>query len=229
MSTICFYAQFIASKVGVNGLTVTWDVEQVTRSDGTRSALVTGGATTITIGRRGLYGYRLTAADLSLYDYVATAITATTTVDQQEIAAIGMVIPDALVSSVETDTADIQARLPAALIGGRMDATVGVMQNNVLTAAALATDAVTEIAAAVSTAGSGAISYTVTVNDENAQPLDGVEVWITSDSAGTTVVAGTLTTNAAGQVTFMLDAGTYYLWRQLSRYNFTNPLTITVA
>ena len=229
MSTICFYAQFVASKVGANSLTVTWDVEQITRSDGTRSALVTGGATTITIGRRGLYGYRLASADLSLYDYVATAITATTTVDQQEIAAIGMVIPDALVSSVETDTADIQARLPAALIGGRMDATVGVMQNNVLTAAALATDAVTEIAAAVSTAGSGAISYTVTVNDESAQPLDGVEVWVTSDSAGTTVVAGTLTTNAAGQVTFMLDAGTYYLWRQLSRYNFSNPLTITVA
>ncbi len=80
-----------------------------------------------------------------------------------------------------------------------------------------------------SSAGSGAIEYPVTVNDESAQPLDGVEVWVTSDSAGTTVVAGTLTTNAAGQVAFMLDAGTYYLWRQLARYNFANPLTITVA
>jgi hypothetical protein len=77
--------------------------------------------------------------------------------------------------------------------------------------------------------GSGAIEYTVTVNDESAQPLDGVEVWVTSDSAGTTVVAGTLTTNAAGQVAFMLDAGTYYVWRQLARYNFANPITITVA
>ena len=230
MSTICFYAQFVASKVGVNSLTVTWDVEQITRSDGTRSALVTGGATTITVGRRGLYGYRLASADLSLYDYVATAITATTTVDQQEIAAIGMVIPDALVSVVETDTADIQTRLPAALIGGRMDATVGAMAANTLTASALATDAVTEISTAISsTAGSGALTTTVTVNDENAQPLDGVEVWVTSDSAGTTVVAGTLTTNAAGVVTFMLDAGTYYLWRQLSRYNFTNPTTIVVS
>lgn len=88
MSTICFYAQYTKSKVGVNSLTVTWDIEQVTRSDGTRSALVTGGANSVTVGRRGLYGYVLTGADLTLYDYVATAITADSTVDQQEIAAL---------------------------------------------------------------------------------------------------------------------------------------------
>lgn len=54
-------------------------------------------------------------------------------------------------ATVEPVTAlsDIQSRLPAALIGGRMDATVGAMQNDTLTAAALATDAITEIAGAV--------------------------------------------------------------------------------
>lgn len=88
MSTICFFSQFTASKVGVNSLTVTWDIEQITRADGTCYALVTGGANGITIGRRGLYGYVLTNADLSLYDYVATAITADTTVDQKEISAV---------------------------------------------------------------------------------------------------------------------------------------------
>ena len=41
----------------------------------------------------------MTGADLALYQYVATAITATTTVDAQEIAAIGMVVPDVLISS----------------------------------------------------------------------------------------------------------------------------------
>lgn len=85
MSTICFYAQFTASKLGVDGLTVTWDIERITRADGTRSALVTGGANSITVGRRGLYGYVLSNADLLTYDYVATAITATTTVDSQEV------------------------------------------------------------------------------------------------------------------------------------------------
>ncbi len=88
MTTICFYAQFTESKIGVNSLTVTWDVERITRADGTRTALVTGGANGITVGRRGLYGYVLTNADLTLYDYIATAITSTTTVDLQEVPAL---------------------------------------------------------------------------------------------------------------------------------------------
>lgn len=49
------------------------------------------------------------------------------------------------VSAVETDTQDIQSRLPAALISGRIDATVGAMQTDVLTSTALAASAVTEI------------------------------------------------------------------------------------
>jgi len=88
MTTICFYAQFTQSKIGVNSLTVTWDIERITRSDGTRSALVTGGANSIAVGRRGLYGYLLSGADLLLYDYVATALTATVTVDLQEVPAL---------------------------------------------------------------------------------------------------------------------------------------------
>ena len=52
-------------------------------------------------------------------------------------------------TDVETDTADIQARLPAALVSGRIDASVGAMAANALTASALATDAVGEIVDAV--------------------------------------------------------------------------------
>jgi hypothetical protein len=88
MSTLVFYAQFTASKIGKNSITVTWDIERITRSDGTRNALVTAGANSVTVGRRGLYGYVLTNADLTLYDYVATAITADATVDVQEIPAL---------------------------------------------------------------------------------------------------------------------------------------------
>lgn len=54
-------------------------------------------------------------------------------------------------TDVETDTADIQSRLPAALVSGRIDASVGAMASNTLTAAALATDAVTEIQSGLST------------------------------------------------------------------------------
>jgi hypothetical protein len=52
-------------------------------------------------------------------------------------------------TAIQADTDDIQTRLPAALVGGRMDSSVGAMANDVLTAAALAASAATEIANAV--------------------------------------------------------------------------------
>lgn len=54
-------------------------------------------------------------------------------------------------TDVETDTADIQSRLPAALVSGRIDASVGAMAANTLTASALAADAVAEIQSGLST------------------------------------------------------------------------------
>ena len=54
-------------------------------------------------------------------------------------------------TDVETDTANIQGRLPAALVSGRMDASIGAAASNAITAAALAADAGTEIAGAVRT------------------------------------------------------------------------------
>lgn len=43
---------------------------------------------------------------------------------------------------IMADTNDIQARLPAALVGGRMDSSVGAMAADVVTASAIATDAI---------------------------------------------------------------------------------------
>lgn len=77
--------------------------------------------------------------------------------------------------------------------------------------------------------GSGAIETCITVNTDGGLPIDGVEVWISTDAAGANVVAGTLVSDAMGEVTFMLDAGSYYVWRQKSGYNFTNPQSITVS
>ena len=50
---------------------------------------------------------------------------------------------------IQEDTENIQSRLPAALVSGRMDASVGAMAANTLTASALATDAASEVATAV--------------------------------------------------------------------------------
>jgi len=77
-------------------------------------------------------------------------------------------------------------------------------------------------------AGGGSISYTVTVNDASSNPLDGAELWVTTDSAGTNIIASG-TTNALGQFTFQLDAGGYYLWVRHSGYNRDNPTAITVS
>lgn len=126
MSDLIFVGQFVASKAGKTGLTVTVDVDRYTISDGSRSSLVTAGSATE--GRRGLYHYRLASADLSLYQYVATFITSDATVDQQEIAAIGLVVPDALVTSRLAPTivgrtldvsADGEAGLDWANVGGK--------------------------------------------------------------------------------------------------------------
>lgn len=76
-------------------------------------------------------------------------------------------------------------------------------------------------------AGFGATSKTLTIND-GSNPLDGVEVWLTTDSAGSNKVASGIT-DALGQVTFYLDAGTYYVWQQIAGYEpgYVGTTTVT--
>jgi len=56
------------------------------------------------------------------------------------------------VAGVQADTDNIQTRLPAALVGGRMDASVGAMAANTMTAAAAAADLTTELQSGLATA-----------------------------------------------------------------------------
>lgn len=80
-----------------------------------------------------------------------------------------------------------------------------------------------------------AIEYTYTVtNSVGGAPLDGVTIWITSDLAGANIIwAGTsdalgVARDSSGNLP-RLDAGTYYFWRQLSGYSFTDPDTEVVS
>lgn len=77
--------------------------------------------------------------------------------------------------------------------------------------------------------GSGSVEVCIVTKDSSNNPLDGVEVWITTDSAGTNVVAGVIVSDAAGKTNFLLDAASYYAWRQLAGTNFTNPQAFTVV
>lgn len=54
-------------------------------------------------------------------------------------------------TAIETDTQDIQSRLPAALVSGRMDSSVGAMAANTITASAVASDAIAEIQSGLAT------------------------------------------------------------------------------
>lgn len=70
-------------------------------------------------------------------------------------------------TDVETDTADIQTRLPAALVSGRIDASVGAMATDVITNTALASSAVTEIQAGLSTLDAAGIRAAVGLASAN--------------------------------------------------------------
>lgn len=83
--------------------------------------------------------------------------------------------------------------------------------------------------AAGSVAGAGAATVGIYSKTASSVAIPGVDVWISTDASGATVVAGTLVSDAGGLTTFYLDPGTYYTWRQLSGYTFTNPQTTVVA
>jgi hypothetical protein len=77
--------------------------------------------------------------------------------------------------------------------------------------------------------GTGSIAWTYNVfNSDTGDPLDGVSIKITSDIAGLHNVASGIS-DAFGNATFYLDAGTYYVWCQHSGYNFSNPDTEVVS
>ena len=77
---------------------------------------------------------------------VSADIATVATYVDTEVAAIKAVtdnLPNSgALSTIQSDLDDIQTRLPAALVGGRMDSSVGAMAAAVITAAAIATDAI---------------------------------------------------------------------------------------
>ena len=74
---------------------------------------------------------------------------------------------DAVDNFVDTEIADVQARLPAALVSGRMDCSVGAVAANALTASALASDAVAEIQLGLSTLDAAGVRAAVGLASAN--------------------------------------------------------------
>lgn len=96
------------------------------------------------------------------------------------LAAASYTAPDnATIASIQSDTNDIQTRLPAALVGGRMDSSVGAMGADVITAAAIAPNAITASEAPALANLDVAVSTRST--------------YAGADTAGTTTLLGRLT------------------------------------
>jgi hypothetical protein len=76
--------------------------------------------------------------------------------------------------------------------------------------------------------GTGLYSETITVNDGDGLPVDGVLVQVATDSAFSNVVRSGVTNNF-GQVTLNFDAiGTYYGRAEISDFN-VSTFTVTVS
>lgn len=107
-------------------------------------------------------------------------------------------------AAIEVDTADIQSRLPAALVSGRIDASVGAMAANVMTAAAAAADLTTELQSGLATAAALATAQgdiTAILADTAAMPTAaGIAdaVWDEAISGHLTAGSTGAAVNAAG-------------------------------
>lgn len=83
----------------------------------------------------------------------------------------------ALIAAVQSDTDNLQTRLPAALVGGAMDSDVSAIQANAVNASAIATDAINEIARAIGIQTNTAFSdipFLMVLSSDHVSPATGL-------------------------------------------------------
>lgn len=164
----------------------------------------------------------ITAAGIATDAIDSDAIAASAVTEIQSGLATAAAL-DTVDNFLDTEIADIQSRLPAALVSGRMDSSVGAMAANVLTAAATAADFGAEVADAVwdeplsgHTTADTAGSDLAAAKDNTDYPDGYVYLSSASGAAGTTLgvngtwrnpvsnVADALTlANTVGAIKFM--------------------------
>jgi hypothetical protein len=76
--------------------------------------------------------------------------------------------------------------------------------------------------------GPGDQSWSIAVRTGAGIALSGVECWVATDVNGANVITDIQRTNAVGIVEFLLDPGTYFLFRRKDGFTFNNPQPFTV-
>jgi hypothetical protein len=129
---------------------------------------------------------------------------------------------DDLSANAQQDVADAVSKL-APTAGAPAAGSVGKHLDDIVE------DTSTTLPALISAGtGTGLYSETITVNDGNGLPLDGVLVQVATDSAFSNVVRSGHTNNL-GKVTLNFDAvGTYYGRAEISDFN-VSTFTVTVS
>ncbi len=145
----------------------------------------------------------------------------------------------AFTQSLDTvDLPNVLSRLPAALVSGRMDSSVGAMAANTLTASALATDAVTEIQSGLSTLDAAGVRTAVGLATANLDTqLDALPTAIENADAilsrGVSNVQATAdTTSLCTVVLAMLESsisGTTWTIRKTDGTTFVTKTLTTAA
>jgi hypothetical protein len=144
-------------------------------------------------------GYSLSAAGVqAVWDALTSALTTVGSIGKRIADNLDVVLSTrgaaTALTTLQADTDDIQARLPAALVSGRMDASVGAMAANVMTAAAAAADLTTELQAGLATGSiPSAASVASAVRTELTTELGRLDAAVSSRLVSGSVTVGTNT------------------------------------
>lgn len=234
-NTISFYAMYIKDQVGATGLTVTIDVWEKEKGQAPAEIVTAGNA--VEIGD-GLYYYQLASGSVDVEgEYIAVFKTADTDVDQRDIAALWVIDRRVVANTDQIEGADATDQIRDAVVDDatRIDAsilnTLSSHDPGSTLAASSELGSLSNLDVAVSTRttlGAGAVTWVYTLTTPGAVPISNAEVWVSTDVSQVNIIASG-TTDALGVVTFYLDAGTYYFWRQKPGWDFDNPDIEVVA
>ena len=137
---------------------------------------------------------------------------------------------------IMADTNDIQARLPAALVSGRMDCSVGAMAANVMTAAAAAADLTTELQSGLATAANLAIvaGYIDTEIGDIQSRLPAALVGGRMDASVGAVAANAITAagiadGAIDRATFAADTGMVAIRSNTAQAGASTSITLDTS